>query len=264
MTTSNGDNRSMKPVETQPPTAALIELIGVTKLFGSKLAVDHVDLVVRSGEVFAFLGPNGAGKTTTIKLITGLLRPTQGQVRVAGRNMASESIEARRHIGYVPDQPHLYEKLSARDFLDFTRGIYGIDTDLGRNYQEQLIHTFEMQPWCNDLIETYSHGMKQRLAFAAALLHRPDVLVLDEPMVGLDPKSMRIVKNLMREAAESGTAVLMSTHVLAVAEEVADRVGIIQHGRMVKLGTVGELRAERKEGMSLEDLFLEVTAEAMK
>lgn len=261
MSSANGQTRSGHPGNAELPRP-LIELVKVSKLFGPKLAVDRVDLVVRAGEVFAFLGPNGAGKTTTIKLITGLLRPSEGEVRVAGLNMASESIEARRHIGYVPDQPHLYEKLSARDFLDFTRGIYGIDGEASRRDQEGLLDTFEMREWCDDLIETYSHGMKQRLAFASALLHRPAVLVLDEPMVGLDPKSMRIVKNLMREAALGGSAVLMSTHVLAVAEEIADRVGIIQHGRMVKVGTVDELRSERKIGMSLEDFFLEVTAEA--
>lgn len=253
-----GGGRSMERNGERP----LIELANVSKSFGDKRAVDGIDLSVFSGEIFALLGPNGAGKTTTIKMITGLLRPTGGRVLVAGFDMATESLAARRSISYVPDQPHLYEKLTGRDFLDFTRGVYGVDGGESRAYQEELIDVFEMRDWCDDLIESYSHGMRQRVAFASALLHRPRVLVLDEPMVGLDPKSMRIVKDLMRKAAREGAAVLMSTHVLATAEEVADRLGIVQKGRMIRCGTLEEMRAERKKGATLEDFFLEVTSEA--
>lgn len=240
----------------------LIELSAVSKRFGEKQAVNAIDLSIHSGEVFAFLGPNGAGKTTTIKMITGLLKPTSGRVFVGGHDMSSNSLEARRSISYVPDQPHLYEKLSGTDFLEFTRGVYGATDPASKAYQDELVGIFEMRDWCDDLIETYSHGMRQRVAFASALIHRPKVLVLDEPMVGLDPKSMRIVKNLMRQTADAGAAVLMSTHVLAIAEEVADRIGIMQHGRMIRCGTLNELKAMRPTGTTLEDFFLEVTAEA--
>jgi ABC-2 type transport system ATP-binding protein len=242
-------------------TETLIELEDVSKEYGSKLAVENLSLKVAAGEVFAFLGPNGAGKTTSIKLITGLLRPTSGRVRVAGYNMASNSVEARRQVSFVPDSPHLYEKLTARDFLEFTRKIYGIDGPASRSYQEELIDTFEIRDFADDLIESYSHGMRQRVVFASALLHRPRVLVLDEPMVGLDPKSMRIAKDQMKETARRGSAVFMSTHTLSIAEEIADRIGIIRRGRLVKSGTLEELRADRPGGMTLEDYFLQVTAE---
>jgi ABC-2 type transport system ATP-binding protein len=244
-----------------PSHEAMILLEHVSKHYGLKLAVDDLSLRIEPGEVFAFLGPNGAGKTTTIKLITGLLKPTKGRVIVAGHDMSLNSVESRRQISFVPDQPHLYEKLTARDFLDFTRRIYGIDGPESLRYQEELIDIFEMRHFCDDLIETYSHGMRQRVVFASALVHRPKALVLDEPMVGLDPKSMRIVKDLMRETARSGSAVFMSTHTLSVAEEVADQIGIIRKGRLIHCGTLDELRAQQTTAGSLEDFFLEVTAE---
>lgn len=255
-TESTAENESGTQTRT-----CLVRLEGVSKEYGSKLAVNNLDLDVYAGEVFAFLGPNGAGKTTSIKLMTGLLRATRGKVTVCGRDMSDNSVEARRPISFVPDQPHLYEKLTARDFLDFTRNIYGIDDAQSRAYEEELIDTFEIRGFCDDLIETYSHGMRQRVVFAAALLHRPKVLVLDEPMVGLDPKSMRIVKDLMRQTARHGSAVFMSTHTLSIAEEVADRIGIIRRGRLVRCGTLEQLRDERPAGMTLEDFFLQVTAE---
>ncbi|MBY0585553.1 ABC transporter ATP-binding protein [bacterium] len=239
----------------------MIHLDSVSKVYGSKLAVDQLTLQVQAGEVFAFLGPNGAGKTTSIKLITGLLRPTKGYVWVAGHSMAGNSVEARRQVSFVPDQPHLYEKLTARDFLEFTRKIYGIDGPESRAYQEELIDTFEIGDFADDLIESYSHGMRQRVVFASALLHRPRVLVLDEPMVGLDPKSMRIAKDQMKATALRGSAVFMSTHTLSIAEEIADRIAIIRRGKLVKCGTLEELQRDRPGGMTLEDYFLQVTAE---
>jgi ABC-2 type transport system ATP-binding protein len=242
-------------------TEVLINLENVSKVYGSKLAVDNLSLQVRAGEVFAFLGPNGAGKTTSIKLITGLLRPTSGHVFVAGYSMAGNSVEARRQVSFVPDQPHLYEKLTARDFLEFTRKIYGIDSPASRDYQEELIDTFEIRDFADDLIESYSHGMRQRVVFASALLHKPRVLVLDEPMVGLDPKSMRIAKDQMKQTAEQGASVFMSTHTLSIAEEIADRIGIIRRGKLVKCGTLDELQRDRPGGMNLEEYFLQVTAE---
>lgn len=237
----------------------LVRLSEVSKQYGDKLAVDRLTLDIAPGELFAFLGPNGAGKTTTIKMVTGLLRPTSGQVLVAGWDMTVNSQEARRNISYVPDQPYLYNKLTGRDFLAFIRDIYGLSGPEVHDYEERLIQTFEMSDFVDRLTETYSHGMRQRLAFAAAFLHRPKLLVLDEPMVGLDPKSMRIVKDMLRETTRDGTTVFMSTHTLGVAEELADRIGIIHAGKLAFLGTLQELRESVKEGSSLEDYFLKVT-----
>lgn len=232
----------------------------VSKEYGDKLAVRDLSLRIETGELYAFLGPNGAGKTTTIKMMTGLLRPTRGRVFIAGHDIASDSLEARRVISYVPDQPYLYEKLSGRDFLRFIRDIHNLRNG-AQDYEEELIDVFGMREFVPDLIETYSHGMRQRLAFAGALLHRPRVLIVDEPMVGLDPKSMRIVKDLLRASTKKGTTVFMSTHTLAIAEEVADRIGIIHRGRLLCEGTLAELKRDSVEHRSLEDFFLAVTAE---
>lgn len=242
--------------------APLVMLDHVSKRYGDKLAVSDLTLQLPRGDLFAFLGPNGAGKTTTIKMLTGLLRPTRGRVVVAGHDMATDSTEARRAIAYVPDQPHLYDKLSGRDFLRFTRDIHGLNAAAVHDWEAELIDLFEMGDYVDELSETYSHGMRQRLVFAAALLHHPQVLVVDEPMVGLDPKSVRIVKDLLRRVSREGTTVFMSTHTLGVAEEIADHVGIIFHGQMLRYGTIADLRAEAGPGVSLEDFFLRVTGEA--
>lgn len=240
----------------------MIDIDSVSKSYGRNWAVKDLSLQIPAGELFACLGPNGAGKTTTIKLITGLLRPTKGTVFVDGKNMATNSLEARRSLSYVPDEPHLYEKLSGREFLAFTRDIYGLTGTQAIDDTEALIDTFEMRSYVDELTETYSHGMRQRLVFASALLHRPKVLVVDEPMVGLDPKSVRIVKDLLRRKAREGTAIFMSTHTLAIAEEMADRIGIFSHGRLIRCGSITELRREAEREMSLEDFFLQVTAES--
>ena len=241
---------------------AFIKLENVSKCFGSNWAVRDVTLHIPSGELFTCVGPNGAGKTTAIKMITGLLRPTRGRVRVVGHDMSNNSEQIRRHLSYIPDQPHLYEKLSGREFLEFTREIYGLSAGESDAYAEELIDTFEMRDYIDDVAETYSHGMRQRVVFAGALLHWPKVLVVDEPMVGLDPKSVRIVKDLLRAAARQGTTIFMSTHTLAVAEEMADRIGIIHQGRLIRCGTMDELRRESQHAASLEDLFLQITGEA--
>jgi ABC-2 type transport system ATP-binding protein len=180
------------------PRSPLVEFVGVSKNYGPKPAVVDLSLALHAGEVFAFLGPNGAGKTTTIKMMTGLLRPTAGVIRIDGRESAFESAAARQQLSYVPDQPHVYEKLTGREFLDFVRDLYGLSGPGVAADVDRLVDVFEMSGFLDDLAETYSHGMRQRLAFAGALLHRPKLLVLDEPMVGLDPKSMRIVKDLLR------------------------------------------------------------------
>ena len=238
----------------------MIELVGLTRRFGDYVAVDQLDLVVRPGEVFAFLGPNGAGKTTTIKMMVGLLRPSAGQVLIHGIDAHSRPEEANRHVGYVPDQPYLYDKLSGREFLEFTARLYGWSPEAAERELDHQIEAFELGPFVDQLAEGYSHGMKQRLVFAAALVHRPEVLVVDEPMVGLDPRGMRRLKDLLRRRADDGVAVFMSTHTLSVAEEIADRIGIIDHGRLRFCGALAELRGELAgaEG-SLERLFIELT-----
>ena len=235
----------------------MIELRGVSKHFGPKRAVDQLDLTVHAGELFAFLGPNGAGKTTTIKMICGLLIPTAGTVRVGGHDASSR--EARQLLGYVPDQPYLYDKLSGREFLRFVVEMYGMDRRAAGRRIEELIDIFEMEDFIDELCENYSQGMKQRVVFASALVHNPRVLVVDEPLVGLDPRSARIVKNLFVAQARAGAAVLMSIHLLAIAEELADRIGIVDHGRMLTVGTLSELRALAQHDGSLEDLFLKLT-----
>jgi ABC-2 type transport system ATP-binding protein len=235
----------------------MIALSGVTKCFGAKTAVDHLDLHVRAGELFAFLGPNGAGKTTTIKMVCGLLEPTAGTVRVGGFPASSQ--EARQLVSYVPDQPYLYEKLTGREFLKFVVEMYGIDHRTATRRIGELIETFEMEEYIDELSENYSHGMKQRVVFASALVHAPRVLIVDEPLVGLDPRSARIVKDLFVAQARSGVAVLMSTHLLSIAEELADTIGIIDRGKMLALGSLSEIREEAQVHGPLEHVFLKLT-----
>lgn len=241
----------------------MIEFCEVVRTYGSKTAVAGLTLCVPRGELFAFLGPNGAGKTTSIKMLVGLLRPTSGAVNVHGYDVVSQSRLANQCLGYVPDEPYLYDKLTGREFLKFILDMYGVDATAGRDCIDREIQRFEMAAFVDDLTETYSHGMKQRLVFASALLHNPPVLVLDEPMVGLDPKSARLVKDTLRQLASQGVTIFMSTHTLAVAEEIADRVGIIHGGKLIRLGTLGQLRAELSAGAtSLEQMFLDVTTDA--
>lgn len=235
----------------------MIELRGVCKSFGSKRAVDNLDLTVQPGELYAFLGPNGAGKTTTIKMICGLLRPSAGTVLVNGH--PAESSEARRLLGYIPDQPFLYDKLTGREFLKFVVEMYGGSRSAGLERIDELIDTFEMAGFIDELCENYSQGMKQRVVFASALVHSPKVLVVDEPLVGLDPRSARIVKNMFISMARGGAAVLMSIHLLAIAEELADTIGIIDHGRMLAVGSMADLRKQAQDDGSLEELFLKLT-----
>ncbi|MBX7167048.1 MAG: ABC transporter ATP-binding protein [Pirellulales bacterium] len=238
----------------------MIELEHVSKSYGRKLAVDDLHLTVPQGELFAFLGPNGAGKTTTIRMLVGLLRPSSGRVRLCGHDVTANARAAAQLLGYVPDEPYLYDKLTGREFLQFIVDMYGISGSEGTRFIAQQIDHFELSAFVDELTETYSHGMKQRLVFAAAMLHQPQVLIIDEPMVGLDPRSARLVKDLLRERASAGTTIFMSTHTLAVAEEIADRIGIVDHGRLRCLGTLDELQRELSlHGSSLERMFLEVT-----
>jgi len=236
----------------------MIEFTGVSRTFGKKLAVDHLTLKVHSGELFALLGPNGAGKTTTIKMLVGLLRPSAGTIHVCNYDVSKATRETNRRLGYVPDEPYLYDKLTGREFLRFLADMYGLDDSQQAVRIAREIATFELEAFVDDLTESYSHGMKQRTVFAAALLHNPDVLIVDEPMIGLDPHSVRMVKDLLREKATEGVTVFMSTHTLSIAEEVADRIGIVNDGKLVFVGTIDELRDRltMHEG-PLESLYLE-------
>jgi len=239
----------------------MIQYEDVIKRFGTKTAVDGLQLEVRPGELFAFLGPNGAGKTTTIKMTVGLLRPTSGRVLVGGEDVARHPREAAAQIGYVPDRPFLYDKLSGRELLRFAAEMRGLDRHTTSERIARVCEAFDLAEFLDDLTEGYSHGMKQRVVFASALLHEPRVLIVDEPMVGLDPRSMRMVKDLLREKAAAGATVLMSTHTLSVAEEIADRIGVIDRGRMLFLGTLDDLKQQvAAEHTSLEGLYLELTS----
>ena len=241
----------------------MIEIEGLVKRFGSHTAVAGLDLKVAPGEIFGFLGPNGAGKTTTVKCITGLLKPTAGRVRVAGFDVAAQTLEAKRAMGLVPDEPFVYPKLTGTEYLRFVGELYGARLDDMRKRIPELLEMFELTPWGGELVESYSHGMRQKLVLAGILLHDPKVLVLDEPMVGLDPKSGRLVKDIFLRLAERGTTIFMCTHVLEIAEKLCDRIGIMIEGKMVACGTVDELEAQAKtSGSDLEGIFLSLTGGA--
>jgi len=242
--------------------AALIETRGLVKRYGDKVAVDDVSFEVRSGEVFGFLGPNGAGKTTTIKMIVGLLQPTSGTVRMAGHDVQAEPLAATAASGYVPDTPNLYAKLSARELLRFVGDLYGLDRGQAARRIDELLRVFDLAAAADDTIDSYSHGMQQKTSLDAALMHDPRVLVLDEPTVGLDPRSARLIKDMLRQMADRGAAVMLSTHILEIAERMCDRVGIIDRGQLIAVGTMDELRALDASGASLEDIFLSLTGGA--
>jgi len=219
---------------------------------------------VPPGELYAFLGPNGAGKTTTIKCVAGLLWPTAGRITVGGHDVHKDSVAAKRLLSYVPDQPYFYEKLSGREFLAFVGRLYSLDRARCAEEIERLIAMFEAEEWVDELAENYSHGMRQKVVLSAALLHDPRVIVIDEPMVGLDPRSAKLVKSVLRQRVANGCALLMSTHTLSVAEEVADRIGIIDRGRLVAEGTCEELRQLASASGCLEDIFLKLTGGAAR
>jgi len=239
----------------------VIRIANVTKNYGRKTAVRDLTLDIAEGELFAFLGPNGAGKTTTIKMIAGLLRPTLGEISVCGFDVQNQYIEAKRRMAYVPDQPYLYDKLSGFEFLEFIGEMYGLGRDERRREIARLSEVFDMTGFLDHLTESYSHGMKQRVVLAGTLLHKPKVMVVDEPLVGLDPHTSRLVKGIFRDYARAGTTIFMSTHVISIAEDVADRVGIILEGRVVALGTVAELRRQANHDGKLEDVFFKITEE---
>ncbi len=238
----------------------MIDFFDVTRSYGTKTAVSHLELHIPASQLFAFLGPNGAGKTTSIRMSVGLLRPSEGRVCVCGYDTATQSRDASRQVGYVPDQPFLYDKLSGREFLEFVGRLRGLPSKVLRDRIERETVRFELSDFLDEWAENYSHGMKQRVVFASAVLHDPPVLVVDEPMVGLDPKNARLAKDLLRERVAAGGVVFMSTHTLSIAEEIGDRIGIIHQGRLIFFGSVAELRV-LKEGdhRSLEQIFLDLT-----
>src|SRR5262245_18966624 len=239
----------------------MIQLDNVTKRYGNKTAVEGLSLDIPAGELFAFLGPNGAGKTTTIKMMCGLLFPTSGRVRLGGHDLATDGDRARALLAYVPDQPFLYEKLTGREFLEFVAEMYGLSGGEARVRIAEVIGEFQLGDFIDDLTERYSHGMRQRTVFASALVHRPRVLIVDEPTVGLDPCSVRQLKDLLRRYADSGVTVFLSSHSLDVVEELADRIGIIDHGRLIGCGTLEALRSQAEIGGTLEEVFLRLTEE---
>ena len=247
----------------------VLELRGVAKQFGDFVALSGVDLTVEGGQVYGFLGPNGAGKTTTLRMVTGLMRPSAGQVLVCGHDVVTEPRRAKRHIGFISDRPFLYDKLTGSEFLRFVGGIWGMEPgDIARQSAHWL-ERFDLAGWAGEPIDAYSHGMRQRILFCAALIHRPRLLIMDEPMVGLDPRGGRQLKRIVRDLADQGdTSVLLSTHTLDVVEQVCDAVAIIDRGKLIANGTLQEIRAANKqrggESGRLEDLFLSLTEEGQR
>jgi ABC-2 type transport system ATP-binding protein len=233
----------------------------VTKRYGRFTAVQPLELEVRRGELFGFLGPNGAGKTTTIRMLAGVLRPTAGRILIGGHDLERAPLAAKALVGYIPDRPFLYDKLTGAEFLRFVAGLWGRAGAEVRERSERLLELFELTPWAETRVESYSHGMRQKLLIASALVHTPEVIIVDEPMVGLDPRAARVVKDLLRRFADEGGTVFLSTHTLEVAEALCDRIAIIQAGAIRAQGTMDELRAEAAAGAEgLETVFLKLTS----
>ena len=240
----------------------MIEIRALTKRYGTFTAVDGIDLSVPKGEVFGFLGPNGAGKTTTMRMIAGILRPTSGTVRVAGIDLLADPVGAKSKLGFIPDRPFIYEKLTGTEFLRFVAGLYDQEGAQVEHRGRELLALFDLEEWRDELVESYSHGMRQKLIISSAFIHRPAVIVVDEPMVGLDPKSAKILKDLFREYVRRGHTIMMSTHTLEVAETMCDRIGIIQGGKIRAEGTMDDLRSGAAgRGQGLEEIFLRLTGD---
>jgi ABC-2 type transport system ATP-binding protein len=251
--------------ETRTGSGEMLQLRGVRKTYGSFVAVKGLDLNVHRGEIFGFLGPNGAGKTTTIRMVAGVLRPSQGQVLIGGDDLAKDAESAKSRVGYIPDRPFLYEKLSGGEFLRFVAGLWGREGEAVEERADRLLELFQLTAWKDELIETYSHGMRQKILISSALIHQPEMIVVDEPMVGLDPRSARLLKDLFRTFVENGGTVFLSTHTLEVAEVLCDRIAIINEGEIIALGSMDELRTQSEGGgVHLEEIFLKLTGgEAM-
>jgi ABC-2 type transport system ATP-binding protein len=241
---------------------AMIELDQLVKKFGDLTAVNGVTLKIARGEFFALLGPNAAGKTTAIKLLAGLIKPTSGTARICGFDIQAQPLEARKRLAYVPDFPFLYDKLTAWEFFRFTGQLFRLDAARIEKNAQELVARFHLGEFADRSLEGLSHGTRQRVAIVSALLHDPEVFVIDEPMVGLDPQHARIVKDVLKERSLAGMTVLVSTHQLSIAEEMADRIGIIHGGKLIAVGTREELRRQSGAAGALEEIFLSLTAEA--
>ncbi len=240
----------------------MIEIKSITKVYTKLKAVDNVDLDIREGELFSLLGPNGAGKTTLMKMIVGLLNPTSGDVQIDGHSIMKEPIAAKRFMGYIPDRPFVYEKLTGLEYILFVANMYHLDGNGIEKRAKELLELFSLTGFLNEMIEGYSHGMKQRLVFASAMIHEPKYLIVDEPMVGLDPRGIKLLKAIFRGMKKRGKAILMSTHDLYVAEQLSDRIGIINEGKIIALGTAQQLREQAGiKGGNLESVFLKLTHE---
>lgn len=240
------------------PSPATLQLEKVTKKYGEFLAVDNMNLEITGGQIFGLLGPNGAGKTTTFKMIAGLLTPTSGRIVINGFDLALDPLKAKASLGFAPDTPMLYDKLTALEFLTFVADLYMVEPARAKRRGTELLRLFDLGGHANDLIDTFSHGMKQKTALAASLIHDPPLLILDEPTAGLDPKSARLIKDILHQLAARGVTVILSTHVLEIAERMCDRIGIINKGVLIATGTMEELR-RGEDGRDLEDIFLDLT-----
>jgi ABC-2 type transport system ATP-binding protein len=240
----------------------MIELVHLVKKFGELVAVNDLSLTISRGEFFAMLGPNAAGKTTTLKILAGLMKPTSGSALVAGLDVQTHPLETRRRMAFVPDFPFLYDKLTPWEFIRFTGQLYGMPEGQIESNGLALVERFNLEPFANKMIEGLSHGTKQRVAIVSALLHEPEIFVIDEPMIGLDPHHVRVVKDILKERSQAGMTVLLSTHQLSVAEEMADRIGIIHGGRLIAVGTRDELKRQSGTAGPLEEVFLTLTAQA--
>lgn len=241
----------------------MIELINLTKDYGTVLAVNNLNLRIAMGEIYGFIGPNGAGKTTTIRMMGGIIEPTAGKVIISGIDMKENPVPAKKIIGFVPDRPFLYEKLTGMEFLKFIADIYEVEAKTIKPRAQALLQQFALADWAHEIIEAYSHGMKQRLIIAAALMHDPKVLVIDEPMVGLDPAAVRMVKDMLKNLSRQNVTIFVSTHTLSIAEDLCDRIGVIHKGALLAQGTIAELNlAARTGNAGLEEVFLTLIREA--
>ena len=241
----------------------MIELRELTKDYGTTIAVDHLNLQVKIGEIYGFIGPNGAGKTTTIRMMGGIIEPTSGKIYISGMDMKKNPVLAKQIIGFVPDRPFLYEKLTGMEFLKFISDLYHVDPGKMPRRAQELLNQFALLDWADEIIEAYSHGMKQRLIIAAALLHDPKILVIDEPMVGLDPSAVRMVKDILKDLAAQNVTIFVSTHTLSIAEDLCNRIGVIHKGRLLAQGTMEELNQAAQTGEAgLEEVFLTLVREA--
>lgn len=240
----------------------MIEIEKLNKDYGSVHAVQDLTLSIPRGELFCFLGPNGAGKTTTLKILTGLLRPTSGTARIGGYDVLQDPMEVKKRVGYIPDMPFMYERLTTSEFFRFTGMLYGVSPERIESALPELFSLFGLMEQQSSLVHELSHGMKQRLIYAATFLHDPEILFIDEPLIGLDPYTIRLIKNLLVSKARAGMTILLTTHILALAEDIADRIGIISHGRLVALGSLPELLKANPGTHDLEDVFLALTGKA--